>query len=262
MIRVSDLRKCFAELEAVAAVSFAAENGEITGLLGPNGAGKSTTLRMIASLLKADDGRILAAEEVVMVFARDRVASGDVVVVDAKASSAVDEGIAALGGRLVRARTGHAFMRAAFLREAATMAGEVSGHYWFREVGVDDALYAAALMADLVGGAPHGLAAWVERLPRKAVTPDLRIPWPPERRDALLSTLAAAFADRPIDRLDGLRIAFPDGWVLIRKSVTEAMVTIRIEAGDSEGIDRLRTRVVRAAPELAEAHRFFAVGAA
>ncbi|MFZ9994349.1 MAG: ATP-binding cassette domain-containing protein, partial [Steroidobacteraceae bacterium] len=59
MIRVSDLRKSFAEVEAVAAVSFTAENGEITGLLGPNGAGKSTTLRMIASLLKADDGRIL-----------------------------------------------------------------------------------------------------------------------------------------------------------------------------------------------------------
>jgi sodium transport system ATP-binding protein len=59
MIIVRDLRKRFGDVEAVSAVSFSAENGRITGLLGPNGAGKSTTLRMIASLLRADDGQIL-----------------------------------------------------------------------------------------------------------------------------------------------------------------------------------------------------------
>lgn len=56
MIRVDDLRKSFGEVKAVRGISFAADNGKITGLLGPNGAGKSTTLRVLYTVLKPDSG--------------------------------------------------------------------------------------------------------------------------------------------------------------------------------------------------------------
>ena len=58
MIEVQQLRKSFAEVEAVRDVSFRAEDGQVTGLLGPNGAGKTTTLRMLYTLMRPDHGTI------------------------------------------------------------------------------------------------------------------------------------------------------------------------------------------------------------
>jgi sodium transport system ATP-binding protein len=58
MIKVDGLHKSFGEVKAVRGVSFAAEDGRITGLLGPNGAGKSTTLRILYTVLKPDSGTV------------------------------------------------------------------------------------------------------------------------------------------------------------------------------------------------------------
>jgi phosphomannomutase / phosphoglucomutase len=207
----------------------------------------------------APDGSVLGAEAVLALLAPPRIASqADVIVVDVKASSAIEAAIAALGGTVVRARTGHAFMRAAFLREGARLAGEVSGHYWFQEIGYDDAIYAAARVCEEVARDAAAIARAREAVAGRVVTPDLRLPWPSERRDALLATLAAAFAAQPISRLDGLRITFDEGTILARKSGTEAKVTLRIEAADQAGIERLRGALLRAVPALAEAHPFFA----
>ena len=202
-------------------------------------------------------GRVTPAEEVLVVFAQASLRSGEAVVYDLKSSSVVATAIEALGGRPVMERSGHAFIREAFLREGAVLAGEVSGHFFFRELGYDDGLYAAARMADVLAVTGHTLAQATADLPRPVITPDLRVAWPLAERDALLERVRAAFADRPIATLDGVRVAFDDGWLLARKSVTEPAVTFRIEAGDAERLRQRRDMLVAAVPELEGRHPFF-----
>ena len=202
-------------------------------------------------------GRVTPAEEALVVFAQASLRAGEAVVYDLKSSSVVATSIEALGGRPVMQRSGHAFMREAFLREGAVLAGEVSGHFFFRELGYDDGLYAAARMADVLAATGHTLAQATADLPRPVITPDLRVAWPLAERDALLERVRAAFADRPIATLDGVRVAFDDGWLLARKSVTEPAVTFRIEAGDAERLRQRRDMLVAAVPELEGRHPFF-----
>lgn len=202
-------------------------------------------------------GRVTPAEEALVVFAQASLRAGEAVVYDLKSSSVVATSIAALGGRPVMERSGHAFIREAFLREGAVLAGEVSGHFFFRELGYDDGLYAAARMADVLAATGHTLAQATADLPRPVITPDLRVAWPLAERDALLERVRAAFADRPIATLDGVRVAFDDGWLLARKSVTEPAVTFRIEAGDAERLRQRRDMLVAAVPELEGRHPFF-----
>ena len=203
-------------------------------------------------------GRVASAEEALVVFARHLLRAGDVVVYDLKSSSVVAEQIAALGGRSVMARSGHAFIRTTFLREGALLAGEVSGHFFFRELGHDDAIHAAATMAHVLGRSGSDLAAEVADLPQSVITPDLRVPWPLDERDALLERVADAYARYPIARLDGVRVDFHDGWLLARKSVTEPAVTIRLEASDEDALAARRAELLEALPELAGRHPYFA----
>jgi phosphomannomutase/phosphoglucomutase len=66
------------------------------------------------------------------------------------------------------------------------------------------------------------------------------------------------FTDHPIATLDGVRVAFDAGWLLVRKSVTEPMVTVRIEAADEAQLASVRAQLLAAIPELRDRHRFFA----
>lgn len=203
------------------------------------------------------NGRVASAEEALVVLARQLLAPGEAVVYDLKSSSVVAREIEALGGRTVIARSGHAFIRTSFLRERARLAGEVSGHFFFRELGYDDALHAAATMAYVLGRDQVDLADAVASLPQPVITPDLRVAWPLEGRDALLERVAAAYAGRPISRLDGVRVAFDDGWLLARKSVTEPAVTIRLESVDERSLAARRDELLAAVPELAGRHPYF-----
>lgn len=204
------------------------------------------------------DGRVASAEEALVVFARHLLEPGEAVVYDLKSSSVVAQRIAAQGGRALMARSGHAFIRTTFLRERARLAGEVSGHFFFRELGHDDAIHAAAVMAQLLGRSGSDLSAEVATLPQPVITPDLRVPWPLDERDALLERVALAYDGYPIGRLDGVRVAFDDGWLLVRKSVTEPAVTIRFEATDEAALALRRDELLAAVPALAGRHPYLA----
>ncbi|TVR95536.1 MAG: phosphomannomutase/phosphoglucomutase [Trueperaceae bacterium] len=203
------------------------------------------------------DGRVASAEEALVVFARALVRHGDAVVYDLKSSSVVSHAVDALGGRPIMERSGHAFIRDTFLREGAVLAGEVSGHFFFRELGYDDGIYAAGKLAEVLADKGSTLAAEVADIPRPVITPDLRVEWPLDERDALLARVGSAFKDHPIATLDGVRVAFDDGWLLARKSVTEPAVTFRIEAGDAERLQARRDALLAAVPELAGRHPYF-----
>ncbi len=200
-------------------------------------------------------GRVVESDRGIVLFARHllRDGSGEVVH-DIKCSSVVPEEVRRAGGTPVMEKSGHAFIKTTLLRRGAVLGGEISGHFFFGELGGDDGLYATLLMLHVIVEAGCGLAALVDTAPRYPITPDIRLPCPPGEAKAIIQKLIAAFADAPgceISTLDGVRIAWPDGWALVRPSVTESLITMRFEAHTPERLADIRQTVVASSAGLA-----------
>ena len=199
-------------------------------------------------------GRVVENDRSIVIFARYLLRQGPgEVIFDIKCSSIVPEGVRQAGGTPVMEKSGHAFIKTSLLRRNALMGGEISGHFFFRELGGDDGLYATLLMAKIVAESGQGLAALADSLPRYPITPDIRLPCPPEEAQAIVAELAEAFGEQPdceVSTLDGVRIAWPDGWALIRPSVTEPLLTLRFEARSEERLAQIQAVVVAHSPRL------------
>ena len=137
----------------------------------------------------------------------------------------------------------------------AARAGEISGHFFFAELGHDDGVYASARMASLLARNGWKLHQEVAALPTPVITPDLRIPWPYAVQQRVLDAVETLPGD--ISRLDGIRVQFADGWLLARKSVTEPCVTFRIEGKDGDTVQQIITLLLGVLPELKGKHLLF-----
>jgi phosphomannomutase len=175
---------------------------------------------------------------------------GAVVVYDLKLADIVRQSALACGGRPIAERSGHAFIKRTMLEQQALFGCEVSGHYFFRELhGGDDGLFASLLMADLLRRSGRSLAELRQTLPPFYVTPDLRIPLNLLNYAEVVSRLRRVFANSPESTLDGIRWETPEGYVLARESVTEPVVTVRLEALHEDGLHQLIGLCLEALPE-------------
>jgi phosphomannomutase len=196
-----------------------------------------------------ESGAIVWADQVLLLLAGEvlRNAPGACIVGDVKSSRVLFEEVARLGGRPVMGPSGYVRVREAMRRERAPLAGEMSGHLFFADcwLGTDDALFAAMRLLDCLGRAGHTLGEFRRSLPPTAATPELRIPCPEDRKPEILRQVAErlAAAGARVDTTDGLRVEEPDGWWLLRASGTEPKLTIRCEAADESGLERLRAVV-------------------
>jgi len=197
-------------------------------------------------------GRVAESDRVAVLLAQRILARrpGDVIY-DIKCSSALPEGVRRAGGTPVMARSGYAFIKAALLERGAVFGAETSGHFFFPETAGDDALYASCFLLELLESESRSLAQLLEEVPRYPITPDIRLPCPADEADLILEKLAEAFAGYPVLRLDGVRIDLGDGWALARRSVTEALVTLRFEARTGPRLAEIQRLVRERVPALA-----------
>lgn len=177
------------------------------------------------------NGRPVDNDDMIVLLARYylEAAGSGTIIYDAKCSMVAPEEIVKAGGKAVMARAGHTFSKAAFLRENALFAGEISGHFFFRELGYDDGMFAGLKICEFVDS--HGsLAEMVDAIPNYILSPDIRVKYTGNDKEAVLDALAATLAAYQPNRIDGVRIEFADGWGMIRASVTEPLFTLRFEA--------------------------------
>jgi phosphomannomutase/phosphoglucomutase len=199
-------------------------------------------------------GRVVASDYSIVLFARHLLSRGPgEVVYDLKCSSVVPEQVRLAGGTPVMEKSGHAFIKTTLLQRKALLGGEISGHFFFGAIGRDDGLYAALFMLELLAKARRGLAALANSVPRYPNTPDIRLPCPMSEAQNIVRELEAGFAQEAgvdIDTLDGVRIAWPDGWALIRPSVTEALISLRLEAHSEARLAQIQEDVIARSPGL------------
>ena len=175
------------------------------------------------------------------------------VVYDQKSSSIVRDAILDMGGKPLPEKSGHAFIKKHFLDNGAALAGEVSGHFFFGELGYDDGLFAALRMAELLADSGSTLGKLAGEIACPPITPDIRIACPYAEQQRWLDSVEAAAraAGAEISVLDGVRADFPDGWFLMRKSVTAEQITLRAEARSDARLRALLDQVAAALPECA-----------
>jgi phosphomannomutase len=191
-------------------------------------------------------GRILWGDQLLMLLAADLLKRrpGATVIADVKASQALFDRVAALGGVPLMWRTGHSLIKAKMAETGAPLAGEMSGHIFIADgyYGYDDALYAAVRLLDILARSELDLAALRDALPEFVNTPELRFDCAEERKFGVVDRVKAYVAARGYEAslIDGVRVRTADGWWLLRASNTQAALVARCEASDEAGLVRLK----------------------
>jgi phosphomannomutase len=200
-----------------------------------------------------ETGSFVSSDEVSALLIRHLLASepGAPVVFDIKLSSLVRRTVLECGGLPLIERSGHTFLKRRMINEDCLFGCEASGHYFYRELhGGDDGLFSALLMTELLAdeGPLAGLRA---SLPPFFVTPDLRLPSSALPYQEFVRRLRERFPGVPETTIDGVRLETPDGSLLVRESVTEPVVTMRLESSSLEALRALLSTCQSVLPEVA-----------
>jgi phosphomannomutase/phosphoglucomutase len=196
-----------------------------------------------------DDGTIVWGDQLMIMFGREILKEnpGGTIIFEVKCSQALVEDIAAHGGKPLMWKTGHSLIEAKIREEKALLAGEMSGHIYFadRYFGYDDAIYAAARLAELVSKSDKSLSEAMADIPKYYATPELRIETNEEEKFQIVETIKEEFSrDNEIIDIDGVRVVFPDGWGLVRASNTSPVVVVRCEAKTPERRDEIQEMIL------------------
>lgn len=207
------------------------------------------------------DGTIVFPDRQLMLFADDVLSRnpGAEIIFDVKSTRKLFDWIRARGGKPTLWKTGHSFIKAKMKETGALLAGEMSGHVFFKErwFGFDDGLYAGARLLEYLSKQAD-LNATLHGLPDTVNTPELNIKMAEGEHYALMETLqkTATFPDaKEVITLDGMRVEYADGFGLARPSNTTPVIVLRFEADTAEALEKIQAdfrRVIHAAaPGLA-----------
>lgn len=198
-------------------------------------------------------GRIIWGDQLLMIFAEDLLQSrpGSTIIADVKASRALFDRVAELGGKPLMWKTGHSLIKSKMKETLAPLAGEMSGHIFFADdyYGFDDALYAAVRLIAASARLGRSVTELRGAMPAMVNTPELRFQVDESRKFAAIDEVKKrlAGADAPedinVDDTDGVRVTTPDGWWLLRASNTQDVLVARAESYNHEGLERLLRQI-------------------
>jgi phosphomannomutase / phosphoglucomutase len=192
------------------------------------------------------DGEIIYPDRQLMLFAADVLTRnpGAQIIYDVKCSRWVAESIRHQGGRPLMWNTGHALVKAKLKATGAPLAGEMSGHIFFKErwYGFDDGLYAGARLLEIISRWPD--ANWpLKHLPNALSTPELNLQMQEGEPHALIARLQKEGkfpGARELITIDGVRAEYADGFGLARASNTTPVIVLRFEADDQTALERIQ----------------------
>jgi len=194
-------------------------------------------------------GRVIWGDQLISILAKDVLSElpGSTIIADVKASQALFESIADMGGKPLMWKTGHSLIKNKMAEVASPLAGEMSGHIFFshKYYGYDDALYVALRFLNAVANQGGDLAQIRDAMPAVVNTPELRFPCDETRKFAVVEEVVARLkaSGADINDIDGARVNTPHGWWLLRASNTQDVLVARCEASSEEGLSVLKDLV-------------------
>ena len=194
-------------------------------------------------------GNVVWGDQLLAILSREVLAAepGATIVADVKCSDILFDEIRRLGGQPVMWKTGHSLIKTKMRELDAPLAGEMSAHIFFKDryYGIDDALYVALRLMNVISNSGQSLSELRDTLPRLVNTPEIRFEVPEERKFNIVEEVKAQMveAGAEINEIDGVRVTTPDGWWLLRASNTQAVLVARCEAKSEDGLGRLKDQL-------------------
>ena len=191
-------------------------------------------------------GEIIWPDRQMMVFSKDVLSKnpGAKIVFDVKCSRVLPEMIKQYGGQPLMWKTGHSILKAKMIEEHAPLAGEMSGHIFFKDgwFGFDDGIYVGARLVSILSGYQESVSDIFKALPTMVNTAELKLPMAENKKTDFMLRLEneADFANANIITLDGLRIEYDFGWGLIRRSNTSPYLILRFEADTENNLEKIK----------------------
>lgn len=209
------------------------------------------------------EGRFLTGDKLLLIYAQDLIEKCKAknivptVVSEVKCSQVLFDTIDKLGGHAVMCKTGHGYIKDKMKETNALLAGEMSGHTFFKDryYGFDDAVYAGCRIIEIIAkhkklNPEFKISDMLKAFDEVYSSPEVRYPCPNELKKSTLEKVQTMVESdknifgspiKDIITLDGMRIVFDGGFALIRQSNTEPVFTLRFEAKTKEECDKLKT---------------------
>ena len=194
-------------------------------------------------------GRVIWGDQLLMILAEPvlQAEPGATIIADVKASQTLFDRVAELGGQPLMWKTGHSLIKSKMKETGAPLAGEMSGHIFFKHrwYGFDDALYAAVRLIEAVSASGKSLTDLKTAMPKAVATPELRFQVDEVRKFAIIEEVRDRLSadGAKVDATDGVRVSTADGWWLLRASNTQDVLVARAESADQTGLDRLVAQI-------------------
>ena len=195
------------------------------------------------------EGRVIWGDQLLMILAGPVLEEqpGATIIADVKASQTLFDRIGEMGGQPLMWKTGHSLIKSKMKETGAPLAGEMSGHIFFKHrwYGFDDALYASVRLIEAVAASGKSLTQLRTEMPVSVSTPELRFPVDESRKFAVIEEVRDRLSadGATVDATDGVRVKTAEGWWLLRASNTQDVLVARAEATDQRGLDLLVTEI-------------------
>lgn len=192
-----------------------------------------------------EKGQIIFGDKLLLIYARELLTRkpGALIIGDVKSSKQIYDDIAKHGGKPLMWKTGHSLIKAKMKETGAEMAGEMSGHMFFKDrwLGFDDAIYAACRILEILDKANAPLSSLLADIPQLFSTPEIRVNCPEEIKFKVVAQAVADLKKKyEVIDIDGARVQFPDGWGLVRASNTQPVLVMRFEATSEKRLAEIR----------------------
>lgn len=181
-----------------------------------------------------ENGNVIFGDMLLLIYGRAllREEPGATIIGDVKCSSLLFDDINKHGGNAVMWKTGHSLIKNKLRETNGALAGEMSGHIFFKNrfFGFDDAVYATARLVEILSNTDKKASELLADLPKMVSTPEIRFDCPEDLKFKIPELAKKEFASYTVDTTDGARIQFEKGWGLVRASNTQSILVMRFEA--------------------------------
>ena len=195
-----------------------------------------------------EKGNVLWGDQILAILAREvlEAVPNALIIGEVKCSKLLFDDIERHGGRQLMWKVGHSLIKDKMLKSGAQLAGEMSGHIFFRHryYGFDDAVYVSARLLEIVAKADKPLSRFLENWQKMYNTPEIRVECPDEIKFQLVDRVKQWFSSRyEVIDVDGMRVILPGGWGLLRASNTQPVVVLRYEANTEKRLEEIKREV-------------------
>jgi len=197
-----------------------------------------------------ETGQMIYPDKLLMLFAEDVISRNPraEIIYDVKCTRLLEPFIQSKGGVPTMWKTGHSLIKSKMIETGALLAGEMSGHIFFKErwYGFDDGIYSAVRLCEILASTSESASAMFKRFPEDVSTPEINIQVTEEEKFDLVTQLQSAhFPTGKVSTIDGIRVDYVDGWGLVRASNTTPVLVLRFEGQNQAVLQRIKEEFQR-----------------